>query len=33
MYKYINIHKYEDLREQWVKNGWITNAFPIEVGC
>ena len=25
--------KYEDLREQCVRNGWITNVFPIEVGC
>ena len=25
--------KYEDLREQYVRNGWITNIFPIEVGC
>ena len=25
--------KYEDLREQCVRNGRITNVFPIEVGC
>ena len=25
--------KYEDLREQCVRNRWITNVFPIEVGC
>ena len=25
--------KYEDLREQCVRNGWITNVFPIKVGC
>ena len=25
--------KYEDLREQCVRNSWITNVFPIEVGC
>ena len=25
--------KYEDLCEQYVRNGWITNVFPIEVGC
>ena len=24
--------KYEDLREYCVRNGWITNVFPIEVG-
>ena len=28
-----NLEKYEDLREQCVRNGWITNVFPIEVGC
>ena len=27
------LKKYEDLREQCVRNGWITNVFPIEVGC
>ena len=27
------LEKYEDLREQCVRNGWITNVFPIEVGC
>ena len=27
------LEKYEDLREQYVRNGWITNVFPIEVGC
>ena len=27
------LEKYEDLREQCVRNGWITNIFPIEVGC
>ena len=26
------LEKYEDLREQCVRNGWITNVFPIEVG-
>ena len=25
--------KYEDLREQCVRNGLITNVFPIQVGC
>ena len=27
------LEKYDDLREQCVRNGWITNVFPIEVGC
>ena len=27
------LEKYEDLQEQCVRNGWITNIFPIEVGC
>ena len=27
------LEKYEDLREQCVRNGRITNVFPIEVGC
>ena len=27
------LEKYEDLWEQYVRNGWITNVFPIEVGC
>ena len=27
------LKKYEDMREQFVRNGWITNVFPIEVGC
>ena len=27
------LEKYEDLREQCVRNGWITNVFPFEVGC
>ena len=27
------LEKYEDLREHCVRNGWITNVFPIEVGC
>ena len=27
------LEKYEDLREQCVRKGWITNVFPIEVGC
>ena len=31
-YQY-KLEKYEDLREQCVRNGWITNVFPIEVGC
>ena len=26
------LEKYEDVREQWVRNGWISNVFPIEVG-
>ena len=26
------LEKYEDLREKCVRNGWITNVFPIEVG-
>ena len=24
---------HNNLREQCVRNGWITNVFPIEVGC
>ena len=27
------LEKYEDLRAQCVRNGWITNVFPIEVRC
>ena len=27
------LKKYDDLREQCVRNGWIINVFPIEVGC
>ena len=27
------LEKYEDLCEQCVRNGEITNVFPIEVGC
>ena len=27
------LEKYEDLREQCVRNGWKTKVFPIEVGC
>ena len=27
------LEKYKDLREQCVRNCWITNVFPIEVGC
>ena len=27
------LEKYEDLREQCVRNGWITKVFSIEVGC
>ena len=27
------LEKYEDLQEQCVRNGWITNIFPIEIGC
>ena len=27
------LEKYEDLREQCVRNACITNVFPIEVGC
>ena len=26
-------HKYEDLQEQCVRDGWIMNVFPIEVRC
>ena len=33
IYIYIYTKKYEDLREQCVRNGLITNVFPIEVGC
>ena len=25
------LEKYKDLREQWVRNGWITIVFPIEL--
>ena len=27
------LEKYGDLQEQCVRNGWIANVFPIEVGC
>ena len=27
------LEEYEDMREQCVRNGWITNIFPIEVRC
>ena len=27
------LEKYENLLEQCVRNGWITNVLPIEVGC
>ena len=27
------MEKFEDLREECVRNDWITNVFPIEVGC
>ena len=27
------LEKYEAPQEQCVRNGWITNIFPIEVGC
>ena len=27
------LEKYEDLREQCVKNGWSTDIFPLEIGC
>ena len=27
------LEKYEDLREQCVRNGWLTNVFRFEVGC
>ena len=27
------LEKYEDLWEQCVRNGWIMNVFPTEVGC
>ena len=27
------LKKYEDLREQCIKNGWSTDIFPLEIGC
>ena len=27
------LEKYEDLREQCIRNGWTTTVFPLEVGC
>ena len=27
------LEKYEDRQEQCIRNRWITNVFPIEVGC
>ena len=27
------LEKYEDLREQCVKNGWSRDIFPLEIGC
>ena len=27
------LEKYENLREQCVKNGWSTDIFPLEIGC
>ena len=27
----VSSKKYKDLREECIRNGWITNAFPIEV--
>ena len=27
------LEKYEYLRKQCARNGWVTNIFPIEVGC
>ena len=27
------LEKYEDLREQCIKNGWSTDIFPLEIGC
>ena len=27
------LEKYDDLREQYVRNGWITHVFPIEDRC
>ena len=27
------LEKYEDLQEQCIRNGWITNVFPIEARC
>ena len=27
------LEKYDDLREQCVRNDWITNVFPIKLGC
>ena len=27
------LENYEDLLEQYVRNDWITNVFPIEVEC
>ena len=27
------LQKYDDLREEYVKNGWSTDIFPLEIGC
>ena len=27
------LEKYEDLREQCIKNDWSTDIFPVEIGC
>ena len=27
------LEKYEGLRDQCVRNGWLTKVFPIEIGC
>ena len=33
IYEVYTISKYKDLREQCVRNGWMTHVFSIEVGC
>ena len=27
------LEKYKDLQEQCIRNSWITNVFPIKLGC
>ena len=27
------LEKYEDLREQCIKNGWSTDLYPLKIGC